>query len=228
MDCTKRRWITFLSLLLLFGCAVTPAWSQSSGSTFVALPRAFAGVGVGFSSKDADSRMRLGSDVSPVVWLIEGGVSFSSRVGLGVEFVRVGDATGSTSGNGWTSSGTQQERHLIGLMRGRLFGGTHLALDVVGGVGVLMQHHERLEALCYVGVCNPRSDTLDENSRAFAFGADVTLGGNRHFSVVTLARYYVLERGDHKSTAPLFDVPWQYEWSSSTRFTFAVTARVGW
>jgi hypothetical protein len=161
------------------------------------------------------------------VWLVEGGVSFSSRVGVGIEYVRVGDVTGTTSGNGWTSSGTQQERQLIGLIRGRLTGGTHLALDVVGGFGVLSQHHELLETVCY-GVCTSRTDAIDHNSPAFAFGADVTLGSNRHFSVMTLARVYVANRGDHTNGTSHLGIPWQYEWTSSVRSTFAITARVGW
>jgi len=172
--------------------------------------------------------MRFGGDVSPLVWLVEGGVSLSSRVGLGVEYVRVGDLTVSTNGFGWTSSGTEQEYQVIGLIRARVHGGTRVAVDVVGGAGVLSHHHELRFAPCNGGCADTDIEAIDRSAPAFAFGADVTIGGNRHFAVVTLARVYVLDRGDHTYNASQSGIPWQYDWTSCVRSTLAITARVGW
>ena len=102
------------------------------------------------------------------------------------------------------------------------------AVDVVGGAGVLFQHHE-------MGGCEPAvvrcEDTsgpaLDERAAAFMGGLDVPIHLAPHFAVAAALRAYFLRRSNHISGGDI-SYPWQQEWRPSTRAAVAVNARLLW
>jgi hypothetical protein len=201
--------------------------AQSGQPSAAALPSAFLGVGLAAVSSDAESRMRLHSPPASWEWSLEAGVRLQSRVGLGVEFTRAPDVSATTSGETFRSSGLQRERTLLVLCRARLVSSTRWALDGVGGAGILFQHHEVRQAPCYTGCDFTYEDTLDHHAPAFSFGVDVPVRAGRHASVVAVARYYLLRRGENVASLPAV-VPWQYEWHTSTRLAAGVSARLVW
>ena len=71
---------------------------------------------------------------------------------------------------------------LLATVRGRLAGTNRLALDAVGGAGILFQHHAS-------GLCTPAQSrcedtsgrSLDEQAPAFVVGVDIPVRLARHF-----------------------------------------------
>jgi hypothetical protein len=222
---------TRLVLIATFSIVrVAGATGQPAARPAPALPAVFVGAGLGPSTNDASSRMRLYEDGRATTWIIEGGVAVADRVGLGVEYSRPSAATAFTTfGAGrFQSSGRQEEQALIGVLRMRLTATPRWALDVVGGAGVLFQHHAS-------GLCEPAQavcdatdgPSRDEHALALATGADVPFTLTRHFALVPAVRAYWLRRGDHTSDTDI-NLPWQFEWKSSTRVAAFASGRVIW
>jgi hypothetical protein len=159
------------------------------------------------------------------MWLIEGGARVAPRIGIGVEFVMPSTLTAETRGHTFDSTGTQDEQVLLGLIRGRAWATDRIAVDVLGGVGVLFQHHEQRNAPCFTGCAVTLQNDLDRRAPAFSLGADVPVRLAPHVAVSGLVRIYALRRGD---TTGRFDTPWQFAFTSSTRFAVGVTARARW
>lgn len=212
-------------LVLVYPCG--SVYPQSRDPDAVPLPRAFVGAGLAPATSDAGARMRLFSEGSSLVWLIEGGVALSSRVGVGAELAQPTAVSATTSGRSFRASGRQEERVVIGLLRARALAFNRLALDFIGGVGLLFQHHERRFSPCFSGCGDTVRETLDRQAPTFAFGAEVPLRVGRHVWISGLARFYALRRGEHTTQVPVL-IPWQYEWKSSTRFAIGISGRAGW
>jgi hypothetical protein len=173
-------------------------------------------------------RFNLSAD-DPYTWVVEGGVGLSRRIGIGVEYSRVSRVAAVTRGSSFQSRGEQHERTLMPLVRVRVTASRVVALDAVGGVGVLFQEHERVEFPCFSGNCPGRTETLTRRVPAVMFGADVPVRLAPHLTVAATVRAHLLRRGE-----AAFDPvtgrfpPWQYEWSSSTRLAFGGSARLAW
>jgi hypothetical protein len=222
---------TRLVLIATFSIVrVAGATGQTAARPAPALPAVFVGAGLGPSTDDASSRMRLYEDRLATTWIIEGGVAVADRVGLGVEYSRPSAATAFTTfGAGrFQSSGRQEEQVLIGLLRLRLTATPRWGLDVVGGAGVLFQHHAS-------GLCDPAQaecdatdgPSRDERALALAAGADVPIILARHVAIVPAVRAYWLRRGEHTSDIDI-NLPWQFEWKSSARLAAFASGRVIW
>ena len=215
--------------LLALVCPCGSVLAQMRHPETISLPRVFIGAGGAAATNDAKSRMRLVSDGSLFVWLVEGGAALSRRVGVGVEFVQSSAVSGATRGITWRASGRQEERVLLGLLRFRALASERFGLDIVGGAGVLFQHHEKWFEDCFLGSCGDTLETLHRRAPALVVGAEVPIRLGRHFWVAGLARCYALRRGDHVAEQhPRELIPWQYEWKSSTRVAFGISARAGW
>ena len=186
-------------LVLLWSLSVV-ANTQAQAADDTRLPAAFVGAGLGPSTNDASSRMRLFEEGPAYVWFIEGGAAVSRRLGLGVEYSRPKPATAFTTvGAGRTQiSGRQEEWNLLALARARVAGINRVAADVVGGAGVMFQHHE-------MGVCDPAvprcentdGPVLDRWAPAFAVGLDVPVSVATHFTIGAATRVYFLRRSTH-------------------------------
>ncbi len=115
-----------------------PALAQASGSNRSTLPAVFVGAGAGPAANDAASRMRLYAEGTAFAWLVEAGAAVSPRIGIGVEYSQPSAATASTTvGVGRTTiAGREEERVLLGVLRGRLAGSRRVSLDALGGAGV--------------------------------------------------------------------------------------------
>lgn len=211
---------------LLLALLLAPCAAHAQSIDNARLPRAFVGGGVAPATNDGDSRMRL-NDGSSFIWLVEGGARVAPRIGIGAEFAQPADVTASTAGRSFNASGRQAERILIGLARSRAWGSDRVAIDVVGGAGVLFQHHELRVAPCFSGCAITQQQVLDRRAPAFSFGADAPVRIGRHFGINGLARFYVLRRGDHTTELPV-SIPWQFEYTSSTRLAVGVTGRARW
>jgi hypothetical protein len=210
------------ALLVIVCSGIVSAQSIGEGQ----LPRAFVGAGVAPATSDAESRMRLGGDNSPLMWLIEGGARVAPRIGVGVEVVMPSTLTAETHGQSFNDTGRQDERVLTGLIRGGAWTSHRLAVDVVGGAGVLFQHHELTRAPCFSGCAVTLQNDLDRRAPAFSLGADVPARLAPHVAVSGLVRIYALRRGDRTTALP--PAPWQFEFTSSTRFAIGVTGRARW
>lgn len=201
--------------------------AQAQDRVTAPLSRAFVGAGAGAGSDDNGSRMRLANEGASMLWLVEGGARLSSRIGVGVEFVQTAAVTGATRGRSFSASGRQKERMVTGLLRVRAAANDKVAIDVVGGAGVLLQHHELRFAPCFSGCADLRRESIDERAPSFVLGADVPFRLGRHIGVSAVIRYYALRRAEHVSdtAAP---IPWQYETKPSTRLAVGVSARAAW
>lgn len=221
------------SALLVGVCVllcVASAAAQTSGSGSMPLPRVFVGLGAGLSTNDAASRMRLHEDGLAAVWLVEAGAAVSERVGIGIEFSQPSAATAFTTiGAGRAQiAGSQEERVLLAMVRARVAGMNRWALDVVGGAGVLFQHHESGGCEPAQNRCEDTDDrSLDERAPAFAIGLDIPVRVARHLEIAGDVRAYFLRRGEHTSASDI-NLSWQNEWRSSTRAAAAIVGRVVW
>jgi hypothetical protein len=218
------------SFVLVFFLSSIPLYAQPGRSGVDPLPAAMLGVAFGPSTNDASSRMRLFEEKHALLWLAEGGLALSDRVGLGVEYSQPSAATAFTTvGLGrFQIAGRQQERVVIGLLRARLGNAGRLAFDVVGGAGVVFQRHE-------TGNCTPAQTrceaidgpALEERAAAVAAGVDLPVRLARHFELAAIGRTYFLRRGEHTSASDP-SLPWQFEWRSSTRLAILVDGRIVW
>lgn len=209
---------------------VVSAGAQTASTGSVPLPAVFAGAGIGPITNDSASRMRLYEEGLAAVWLVEAGAAVSERVGIGVEYSQPSAATAFTTvGLGRAQiAGRQEERLLLATVRARLAGVNRWALDVVGGAGILFQHHESGGCVPAQSRCeNTDGPSLDERAPAFAAGLDIPFSVARHFEIAAAARAYLLRRGEHTSESDI-NLSWQYEWKSSTRVAIAVVGRVVW
>jgi hypothetical protein len=215
-----------LCLLMVAG----PAAAQAAATTAQPMPRVFIGAGIGLSTNDAASRMRIHEDDVASMWLVEAGSAVSRRLSLGVEYSQPSPATAVTTvGAGRTQlSGRQTERLLLALIRARVAGSPRVALDVVAGGGVLFQHHQAGSCIFAQPRCeDTNGDSLEKRTRAYTTGLDVPVRITPHFELVGSARVYFLRRGVHTSTT--FPGPsWQFEWEPSTRTAGLLTGRLLW
>ena len=213
----------FATIVLAVIASAPTAFAQS-----LALPRGLVGVSATFASTDASSRMRLGSDARPWIYSAEVSARIASRVAIGAEAIDFGIATGETRGISFRSTGEQRERAIVGLLRARAGGGSRVALDLVGGAGVLFQRHLAETAPCVGGCAAVLTTELTNRAPAFVVGAELPIQAGRNFPIAAIGRYYFLRRGDHTATSPTDPVPWQFEYQSSNRLGVGVSARVTW
>jgi hypothetical protein len=209
---------------------VTPAAAQPTTSDTAPLPKVFVGAGFGPATNDAASRMRLYEEGLATMWLIETGVGAAPRLGIGAEYSQPAAAKAFTTvGLGRAQiSGRQEERVLLATVRGRVAGVGRWALDLMGGAGILFQHHASGGCVPAQTRCeNSDGPVVEERAPAFAAGLEVPLRVASHFAVATSARLYALRRGDHTSATDI-NLTWQNEWQSSTRVALVVTGRAMW
>ena len=216
-------------LVLLWSVPVL-AEAQTPARDDARLPAGFVGIGAGPSTNDASSRMRLFEDGLAYVWFVEGGAAVSRRFGVGLEYSRPNPATAFTTAGAGRSqfSGRQSEWNLLALARVRVAGTSRIAADVVGGAGMMFQHHQ-------MGVCDPAvprcentdGPALDHWAPAFAAGLDVPVSVAPHFTIGAAARVYFLRRSTHVTGDGLF-LPWQHEWRPSVRTAIVLDARLTW
>lgn len=224
---SHKRVSMCLSIALL--CA-TSAAAQSGTRESVPLPRVFVGAGAGPLTNDAASRMRLYEDGLARVWLVEAGAAVTRRLGVGVEYSQPSAATAFTTvGLGRAQiAGRQEERVLLATVRARAIGVNRWALDIMGGAGMLFQHHVSGGCVPAQTRCeNTDGLSLDERAPAFAAGLEAPVRVSSHFEVVTSVRMFALRRGEHTSATDI-NLTWQYEWTSSTRAALVVGGRAVW
>ena len=158
--------------------------------------RGFLGAGVFAANDDASNRVRF-PDVngSPSLRLtIEAEVVRAGRIGLGLEFSTLGTVTGSYNAACCILRDEQKETSVLAVVRERVWRKDRLAVDIVGGMGVLFQHRETMVALRFVGG-SAVTTVEDRYSPAFAIGADLPLFVAQHIALVPRFRLGFLERG---------------------------------
>jgi hypothetical protein len=188
------------------------------------------GGGIGLATNDAGSRMRLVEEGLATASVVEAGAAVMPRLGIGVEYSQPSAATAFTTvGLGRAQiAGRQEERVILGVLRGRLTGTRRWALDLVGGAGVLFQHHESGGCVPAVVRCeNTSGPAVDERAPAFVFGIDVPVRVARHLEIAAAARVYSLRRGEH-TTAQDINLSWQFEWRPSMRGVATLNGRFVW
>jgi hypothetical protein len=212
----------FATILFAVIASAPQALAQSE------LPRGAIGVTVAGATPDAPSRMRLGSEAR--LWILAGEVSarVAPRFAIGAEAVDLGPATGATSGRSFRSSGTQRERAILGVVRGRVAANDRVAADLLGGAGVLFQRHSVAEQACFIECVPSVTEELTHRAPTFVAGVDVPVALGRYFSIAAIGRYYFLRRGDNVPSGPTDRLRWQFEYRSSSRIAIGASARVAW
>jgi hypothetical protein len=195
------------------------------------LPRVYGGASFGlWLSNDTQSRGKPFSEPDGDTWVVEAGGAPLRRIGVAVERDRTRTVAGRTDTITFRTSGTQTERMALGLVRGRVAWSKDVAVDAIGGAGILYQRYEARETVCLVGFrpcVDTRNETLNRRSPAFMIGGETPFRVAPHVFVVPHVRVYFLRRGEHHSSA-IERVPWQLEWSSSTRGMIGLSGQVGW
>jgi hypothetical protein len=207
------------AVLWLFGIA-------TAGEAQTTLPRGFAGVGLAFGSSDASARMRL-FEPSHRITTAEIGVALTPRVGLGFEMMRAATMTATTRGRSFEATGRQQETAFLGLVRFRADGRRRVAVDVVGGAGLLRQHHEWDQSSCFSGCAFTRRGEEDTNAVATVAGVDIPVRLGPHVSIGPQLRLYGLHRAHRVSEVPDL-VAFPFETEPSIRSAVSAAGRVTW
>ncbi len=221
---------TALTCCLLAVAASAAVRAQAPAATVVALPSAFVGAGFGPSTNDAKSRMRLFEEGLATTFVVEAGAALAARVGIGVEYSQPSAATAFTTvGAGRAQvAGRQEERVVLGVLRGRLAGNRRWAFDAVGGAGVVFHRHLSGGCVPAVARCEDTSGpAVDERAPAFVFGIDVPVRVARRFELAAAVRAYNLRRGEHTSAQDI-NLSWPFEWRSSTRAAVMLNGRLVW
>ena len=209
--------------LALFVAAALPSAVAAQSE----LPRFAIGGAVSVASSDADKRMRLFEVKRSPIIMIDANARIVPRVAVGIELTQFDVARAGTSGRSFRATGEQRERALLGVVRGRA-GGNRIAVDLIGGAGILSQHHEAAFTPCFTG-CEVASTTeLEHRAPVFAFGAEMPIRVAPHIVVAPFGRYYFLRRGNNLPSGPTDLLPWQFEYRSSQRATVGGLARVVW
>src|SRR5688572_10174388 len=165
-------------------------------------PRGFVGGGAAIGPEQPGTRMRLGDDGGPEIWLVHAAVRIVPRTWIGIEIIQPGVSRGTTRGRTFQSFGKQEERAVLAMGRVHVAGRTRMSLDAVAGGGVLFQHHELEDASCFQGCNVPWTDSMTNRATAFAIGADVPIRVTNHFSIAPLGRVYFFRRGEHVTGDP--------------------------
>lgn len=152
------------------------------------------------------------------VWLLEFGVPVARRWSLGAEVTSLGTVTGGTRGLSFEISEKQREALVQGLVRFRPLVSGRVALDFIGGAGVLFQNPDSTSCL-RPAPCRVRSDE-GRRSPTLSAGIDVPVALASHLELSGIMRVLALLRGESDT----FEVPRR----SSTRVVAGVTGRVGW
>jgi hypothetical protein len=198
----------------------------AAGEAQTSLPRGFVGVGIAVGSSDASSRMRL-FQPSHRITTAEVGVRLTPRVGVGFEMMRAATMTATTRGRSFEATGRQQETAFLGLVRFRAGARARMAVDLVGGAGLLRQHHEWDQSACFSGCAFRRLGEEDVNAVATVAGVDIPLRLGRHFSVGPELRLYGLHRAHRVSEVPDI-VAFPFETKPSIRCAVSASGRFTW
>lgn len=194
----------FVGLWLLVIAA--PAAAQPTAAVGAPMPRVFVGAGLGVTTNDAASRMRIHEDQRASMWLVEAGAAVAKRVSLAVEYSQPSAATAATTvGHGTTQhSGRQTERLLLAMIRARAAGSSHVSLDIVGGGGLLFQRHQAGSCIFAEPRCDDTSgESREKRTRAHTVGVDVPVRVARHFDIVSSrTRLFPATWGKHCQRVP--------------------------
>ena len=205
----SRRRLLWPSMMLVFTLTRPQmAVAQNTGTAAPPAPpaRGFVGAGLLIGKSDAANRIRFPDDDRERLWLIEVGIPVSKLWSLGAEVTSLGTVTGGTRGVSFELNEKHHETLLQGLIRVRPVTGDRVALDLVGGAGVVFQ--KRDTNLCnHVQECAVRDDT-SRRSPAFSAGVDVPVALTPHLGVSGILRVLTLRRGrtgDRKCAHPILD-----------------------
>jgi hypothetical protein len=176
----------------------------------------------GWYAATADSSERVSvrnAEITDDHWQAEVTVFLGRRIGVGVEAV----ALGSTSMTGnilcCILNETEDEQLWLATGRWRAFAAHSMALDAVGGIGVVLQHFERQSGLRFTPG-SVTETTSDNQSLAFSAGIDLPIAIASHLAVLPMLRVYALRR-DYQPGTLFGTLP-------STRVAIGVSAAFTW
>ena len=176
-------------------CVLTPPAAAQPATAF-GPSMTFIGGGVGVTSSDAEGRVRVTAfpERSLVAPRLEAGLALGRRVGLGLAFVPFTEIDGSHNIARLAVSDRQREQAWVAELRMRAGATPRLALDVVGGAGLLRQQREGAFISCFTctaaNIAEPR-----HTSPVFSAGLDVPLRFAPHVSLAAVARLFWMRRG---------------------------------
>ena len=173
-----------------------PTVAAAQPSTAFGPSMTFIGGGVGVTSSAAEGRVQAtafpeGSLLAP---RIEAGLALGRRVGLGLAFVPFTEINGSHNIALLAVSDRQREQAWVAELRLRAGATPRVAMDVVGGAGLLRQQREGTFA-CNFTCAVANTAEPSHTSPAFSVGLDVPLQLGPHLSLAALGRIYWMRRG---------------------------------
>jgi len=185
-------------------------------------PRFFAGAGIGFGIDDAVERFTSlypgVSDTFVRAWLADGGGWVTPRVAIGAELFRPPEITARVSRSVQVLDETERETALLATLRIRPFGGRIVAVDALGGGGLLITSRQRSGRLFLPWQNESFSSSESATTSTFVGGVDLTLHAARHWDIAPLVRLY---RFNRDVTGSMID-------HSSNHFIFGFITRATW
>jgi hypothetical protein len=184
----------------------------------------FVGAGLSLGPEDGANRIRFPAGETRPLWHLAGSVRVGRHVGLGAELASLGTVTGGTRGISFELSERQEEHVLLGVLRVRPSVRGRVAVDLLGGAGVLLQHRETTFRSCgFSGgapICAEQPDVERRQSLVLAAGLDVPMALTRHLAVAPIVRVLALRRGELETSTALR--------RSSIRLLMGASMLVGW
>jgi hypothetical protein len=210
-------------MVALWIVAARVAHAQTLASS-LPLPRIFVGGGVGVATVDVTPRTgyltAVGGDEARF-FRGEIGVAPWRRIGFGVELGTAPTLATGTTHPSAAEAYTESEWTLIPVARGRIASSARVAIDVVGGLGLLFEHHEQtFTSYCPTACTFVTHGEFDRRAPAWTVGIDMPVEATRFLWVSGFVRTTALERDPSTARYP----PTQ----PSTQLAAGVTARVGW
>jgi hypothetical protein len=201
----------------LFAQTKTPATSPAGHGS--------AGGGVFFAAThDEAHRVRFPDASSDSAegprWLVYGSVFVARHISVGLEYAPLGTVHGRSDTLCCISTDAEEESVLYGTGRYSTHKPGRFNLDVVGGVGILVQHRETSFHFRFAPSSAATVTVDDRTDWCLVLGADAPISVAPHVVVSPIARVYFLSR----KTIETLDVTA----SSATRFMLGLTAGVKW
>ena len=186
----------------------TPRRTPASADDQRGFPSEVCGPDVG--SKGADTFVRA--------WLADGGGWVTPRVAIGAELFRPPEITAGVSRSVQILDETERETALLATLRVRTFGGRIVAVDALGGGGLLITSRQLSGRLFLPPQNESFSFSESATTSTFVGGVDITLHAARHWDFAPLVRLY---RFNRDVTGSMID-------HSSNHFIFGFITRATW
>jgi hypothetical protein len=204
-----------VAAVALVACAPAAAMAQPTD-------RFFAGAGLAIGVNDLVERASQNfpgiANTLSHAWIVDGGGWLTPRIAISGELFKPPEITAGVSRAVQTIEETEQETALTATVRLRAFARQLLAIDLLGGGGVLVLNRQLVGEVTFPQQHQAFNTSERRTSTAFVGGVDMTLHAVGRLDVAPILRVYRFNR----------DVPGSLVDHSSNRFLVGIVARAAW